>query len=1190
MGIIEGLDPVSLADAGWGILFPAEANPRIVEALAPLLEWRRGQAAAEREARYREFRGPELGVRPGEGKTDWLVRQGAGPGPANPEKVPYYLLIAASPSQVSYRFQNQLNVQYAVGRVWFDHLSEWAAYAEAVVRAEQEDRARPSHLAIFAPIHSGDPYTQAVGLRVQELAYQAQSGGRLPGWQVQALTGHQATHAALVDLLQGSPPALTLLSGHALVFPPGHERQRKEQGGLVCADWPGPRAGEPPGPGQCFVGGDVPARSDLCGCILVQHTSYSLGTPELEDQVSQDGQRLARQPFTAHLPQRLLGLPDGRGALAVVGWNNRLWSSTDPQQAAQENSILESCLADLAVGRPAGYALEGFSARFAEVSTSLSDYLYRADYGAEIETLKLGGYWVSNNNARDLGLFGDPAARLRIAEAGAEMAAQQAISLNSYFNSLSKAHSQVEVRANPVELELRLSAGSGRGAYRTELRLEDPGGGVDSLSGVEVRLDLYGLERLANEPAAYGHQLWNELFADEATRALLLKAIHSADEQDLPLRLRLTLDSGAAELLDLAWERVLNPSSGSLLARQEHPVWFTRTLSEAAWSAVEPRQREHPRALVAVATPAGLERYASGGQPVALVDRQGEIEQAREALRGYEVNVLSDTAAQVSHGELTAALREGYDLLYLVCHAARSAQGALGLFFERPDGQVAIVHGEQFARLLGNMSAGLRPGLVVLVPPLQANPTGPAAAALARLAPLLVQVGVPAVLALQASLPPDPRGAFLRAFFDHLFEYGQPDQAAHEARLALASEGLAWVPVLYTRPAANRLWTIRQAGEIELAGETAEPSLAPPPPPPGGTVVAAPPAEAAPSSQPEPFEIALTRQGVGEYAVEMRFLEASARGLARIDFAGLQPLVVDANAYGALLTQNLLAEPILRSFFQRTLALAQSRAQPLQLRLAADPGAPELHTLYWEGLVDPSSGSFLALSEDLAFTRYLFSAAWRKVDSAAGSPAWREKGRESRRVVLAAASPRDVANYGLIPLEIPTDLLRILDRAGGWDVTVIGQEPGEPVTLERLAHELKGGAGLLWLICHGSAARGEPVLYLTDEQGGARPVRGGELVKHLSGYGRLPNLLHITGSWSVPTGLALAEAGAPAVMVMNGNISKRTYRAFSAAFLRELLVDANPARSAAVARSTVQDRPDWWVPVLFTRLRDPRLW
>src|SRR5581483_3907856 len=76
-GVKEGVDPKDLAQTGWGVIFAADAEPALRDALRELLDYRREQANRSKD-RYREYSGAS-GYRPGESKNLFLARQGAGP-------------------------------------------------------------------------------------------------------------------------------------------------------------------------------------------------------------------------------------------------------------------------------------------------------------------------------------------------------------------------------------------------------------------------------------------------------------------------------------------------------------------------------------------------------------------------------------------------------------------------------------------------------------------------------------------------------------------------------------------------------------------------------------------------------------------------------------------------------------------------------------------------------------------------------------------------------------------------------------------------------------------------------------------------------------------------------------------------------------------------------------------------------
>ena len=141
---LPGVDAADLSEAGWGVVFAFGADPAIKEALDPLLKLREKQATAKQPL-FRVLEG-ELAYRKGESKNDYLKRlphsvgggKGVAPGPVSPRKLPYYLLLVGGPDEIPYRFQYELDVDYAVGRLSFETAREYAYYAAAVVAAETD--------------------------------------------------------------------------------------------------------------------------------------------------------------------------------------------------------------------------------------------------------------------------------------------------------------------------------------------------------------------------------------------------------------------------------------------------------------------------------------------------------------------------------------------------------------------------------------------------------------------------------------------------------------------------------------------------------------------------------------------------------------------------------------------------------------------------------------------------------------------------------------------------------------------------------------------------------------------------------------------------------------------------------------------------------------------------------------------
>ena len=413
----EGVDPMDLAASGWGVVFAHDADPAVREALEPLLDHRRRQAAAVDERRYREFTGAD-GYRPGESKQDFLRRHGVGPGPADPDVVPYYLLLVGDPEAIPFTFQYQLDVQYAVGRLDLDGPEDHASYARSVLRAEGPT---PSRVPRFALFGTQNPDDRATALSANHLVIPLAEAlsRRGHGLRVdEPLVGETAGKRQLTDLLCAPDrPDVVLTATHGIGFPADDPRQRAHQGALICQEWPGPQATGPVVESQYFSADDVPAGADLTGLVAFHFACFGAGTPTLDGFVRSNGDRarLASRPFTARLPQRLLSQRAG-GALAVVGHVDRAWGySFMWPSVGSQTEVFASSLLRLAAGHPVGSAFEWFNEKYAEIATVLSQELEDVEFGKRPDDLVLADLWIANNDARNVVILGDPAVRLAAA-------------------------------------------------------------------------------------------------------------------------------------------------------------------------------------------------------------------------------------------------------------------------------------------------------------------------------------------------------------------------------------------------------------------------------------------------------------------------------------------------------------------------------------------------------------------------------------------------------------------------------------------------------------------------------------------------------------------------------------------------------------------------------------------------------
>jgi hypothetical protein len=354
---------------------------------------------------------------------------------------------------------------------------------------------------------------------------------------------------------------------------------------------------------------------------------------------------------------------------------------------------------------------------------------------------------------------------------------------------------------------------------------------------------------------------------------------------------------------------------------------------------------------------------------------------------------------------------------------------------------------------------------------------------------------------------------------------------------------------------------------------------------------------------PPELEIGLDQVRAGDYQVELRFVNpASAaevnpvRGAAQFDTGALLPLERKPAEYGQALASMVFAEEKVRSMYRQVRAVVESSNAPLRVRLRVGAAAPELHTLRWELLTGPEGGPHLFTSERVLFSRFMTNQDWRTI---------KLRPKAEMTALIAVSAPSNCADFGLAEVDLDGELARAKEYLGAIDASVAGKE--QPLTLVRLIEALRKPVDIVYLVCHGAYTREGPHVFLQKEDGTVDVVKGRSLADRIAELAEQPRLAVLASCESAGaarpaeepgadalTSLApmLAEAGIPAIVAMRGKITMETVKLAMPVFFRELLADGQIDRAMAVARSTAvaANRPDFWMPALYLRLRGGRIW
>ena len=208
-----------------------------------------------------------------------------------------------------------------------------------------------------------------------------------------------------------------------------------------------------------------------------------------------------------------------------------------------------------------------------------------------------------------------------------------------------------------------------------------------------------------------------------------------------------------------------------------------------------------------IANPRGLDTQRVEQRALPPITVDDEWERAKIGLGSISATKLAENG-EASLGRIIPALREGFDIFYLVCHGAL-VDGEPLLWLEDENGAIARVRGMDLVLRLKDM---LRPPRLVVLASCQSAGVGGQArsddkGALAALGPKLAEAGIPAVIAMQDSVRMDTAAKFFTVFFRELAQDGQIDRAMAVARSAVHNDQPDWsVPVLITRLKRGRIW------------------------------------------------------------------------------------------------------------------------------------------------------------------------------------------------------------------------------------------------------------------------------------------------------------------------------------------------------------------------------------------------
>lgn len=358
-------------------------------------------------------------------------------------------------------------------------------------------------------------------------------------------------------------------------------------------------------------------------------------------------------------------------------------------------------------------------------------------------------------------------------------------------------------RTVTAKMELSLHRRSNDG-YVAEVRFVPPSGDVeiDMLldRAAPIVIDQELLIEQTISPDEYGQTLTAGLFGGRAgpLASAYREAQRMAADQHVPLEIQLVIGPTASKLHAIRWETLCDPHDGAPLFIGD-TITLTRYLSSSHHSYAGLRARGDMQALVVIADTPG-EQFG-----LAPIDATRERAIVAEGLGGIAHTVLTGVGnLQIS--TMISAIREGYDIFYLVAHGILSEKGP-HLWLEDEEGAGKWIPAKKLIEQLKR--ATVIPRLAILASCMSAGSGLPDLESVTMrraLGPLLAQSGIPAVIAMQGNLSIATAGRLLPTFLRELQRDGQVARALSVARGEVSDREDWWMPALFSRLRRGCLW------------------------------------------------------------------------------------------------------------------------------------------------------------------------------------------------------------------------------------------------------------------------------------------------------------------------------------------------------------------------------------------------